>query len=190
MNLGQTLMVIAALGLLGLLVLNSNRTVLETNDVQSNSEYGIAAVSLATSLVEEADGKMFDEVIADSTTATLTDPSQLSAYGFFHDTGERYRAGALDFDDFDDFDNLKIVFKDKLKDTSAVTVPADSIISVPGLRAAYYVTCAVVYVNPNNLNATSAVRTWHKKLTVTVTILDAPSFKDTLRYPTIMSFWN
>ena len=79
MNLGQTMMVIAALGLLGILVLNANKTVLETTEVQNTSEFGIAAVSLATSLVEEASGKMFDEVIADSTTAVLTVPTQLCA---------------------------------------------------------------------------------------------------------------
>jgi hypothetical protein len=191
MNLGQTLMVIAALGLLGILVLNSNKTVLETTEVQNTSEFGIAAVSLATSLVEEASGKMFDEVIADSTTAVLTDPTQLSSV-LGKENAEAYRSGVLDFNDFDDFNGLKLIFKDTVKDTSAVTATGQ-VWNVPGLRTPYHVWCVVNYVNPANLNGVSASRTWHKKLTVYVTTLEnlnPGTRKDTLVYPTIMSFWN
>jgi hypothetical protein len=191
MNLGQTMMVIAALGLLGILVLNSNRTVLETTEVQNTSEFGIAAVSLATSLVEEASGKMFDEVIADSTTAVLTDPTQLSSV-LGKENAEAYRSGTLDFNDFDDFNGLKLIFKDTVKDTSVVTAPG-LVWNVPGLRTPYHVWCVVSYVNPANLNGVSGSRTWHKKLTVYVTTLEdlnPGTKKDTLVYPTIMSFWN
>jgi hypothetical protein len=191
MNLGQTMMVIAALGLLGILVLNSNKTVLETTEVQNTSEFGIAAVSLATSLVEEASGKMFDEVIADSTTAVLTDPTQLSSV-LGKENAEAYRSGTLDYNDFDDFNGLKLIFKDTVRDTSAVTAPGQ-IWNVPGLRTPYHVWCVVNYVDPANLNGVSASRTWHKKLTVYVTTLEnlnPGTRKDTLVYPTIMSFWN
>jgi len=191
MNLGQTLMVIAALGLLGILVLNSNKTVLETTEVQNTSEFGIAAVSLATSIVEEASGKMFDEVIADSTTSVLSDPTQLSSV-LGKEGAEAYRSGVTDFNDFDDFNGLKLIFKDTVKDTSTVVVPGQ-VWNVPGLRTPYYVWCAVNYVTPTNLNGVSASRTWHKKLTVYVTTLEnlnPNTKKDTLVYPTIMSFWN
>jgi hypothetical protein len=191
MNLGQTMMVIAALGLLGILVLNSNKTVLETTEVQNTSEFGIAAVSLATSLVEEASGKMFDEVIADSTTAVLTNPTQLSSV-MGKENAEAYRSGTLDFNDFDDFNGLKLIFKDTVKDTSVVTAPGQ-VWNVPGLRTPYHVWCVVNYVDPANLNGVSGARTWHKKLTVYVTTLEnlnPGTKKDTLVYPTIMSFWN
>jgi hypothetical protein len=186
MNLGQTMMVIAGLLLLGILVLNANRTVLETNDTQNVSEFGINAVSLATSLVEEANGKMFDEVIADSNTQALTDPDQLTAVGSLNkEAGEVYRGGANDFDDFDDFNNLFLVFKSSLD--SAPTSGADKEIIVPGIRAKYYVRSRVVYVSGANLDSTAASRTWHKKIIVTVT---SPSIKDTLVYPSVMSYWN
>jgi hypothetical protein len=191
MNLGQTMMVIAALGLLGILVLNSNRTVLETTEIQNTAEFGIAAVSLATSIVEEASGKMFDELIADSTTSVLTSPTQLSST-LGKETGEGYRSSTMDFNDFDDFNGLKLIFKDTKKDTSAVTA-VGQVWTVPGLRTPYHVWCVVVYVDPTNLNGVSGARTWHKKLTVYVTTLEnlnPGTKKDTLVYPTIMSYWN
>jgi hypothetical protein len=185
MNLGQMIMVLGALSLLGALVLNTNTGLMETNQTMNNSEFGITAVSLATSLVEEAMGKMYDQVIADSTSGALTDPSQLSVV-LGPGTGEAYR-GALPFNDFDDFNGLFLVYKsDKLAD--APTTPGSSYeYVVPGLHAKYFVKAKVNYVNYQHLNDTSAVRTWHKKITVTVT---SPSCKDTLVFPAIMSYWN
>jgi hypothetical protein len=183
MTLGQMMMVTGAMMLLGVLVLNANRTVLETNDIQNTSEFGITAVSLATSLVEEANGKMFDQVIADSTTPALTSPTQLSA-SLQKDVGETYR-GAKDFNDFDDFNGLLLVFRNPIDST--VVSGVDKVITVPGIRALYTVRCRVNYVNPSNLDSVSLTRSWHKKLTVTVR---SPSFTDSLVYPTIMSYWN
>jgi hypothetical protein len=141
--------------------------------------------------VEEASGKMFDEVIADSTTAVLTAPTQLSSV-LGKENAEAYRSGTLDFNDFDDFNGLKLIFKDTVKDTSVVTAPGQ-VWNVPGLRTPYHVWCVVNYVDPANLNGVSGARTWHKKLTVYVTTLEdlnPGTKKDTLVYPTIMSFWN
>jgi hypothetical protein len=183
MTLGQMMMVTGAMMLLGILVLNANRTVLETNDIQNTSEFGITAVSLATSLVEEANGKMFDQVIADSTTPALTNPTQLST-ALQKDVGESYR-GAKDFNDFDDFNDLLLVFRNPIDST--VVSGADKVITVPGIRALYTVRCKVCYVNPPDLDVVSVAKTWHKRLTVTV---KSPSFADSLVYPTILSYWN
>ena len=188
MNLGQTMLVIAAISILGILVLNANRTVLETNETQNLSEFGITAVSLATSLTEEAQGKMFDEVIEDSTTMALTNPDQLTASASLgKDPGEVYRGGALDFDDFDDFDGLFLVYKSPLD--SALTPGSNEEITVPGIREKYYVKCRVQYVAPGNLDLPVTTRQWHKRLTVTVSAA-SPTMKDTLVYPSVMSYWN
>jgi hypothetical protein len=188
MNLGQTMLVVAAISILGILVLNANRTVLETNETQNQSEFGITAVSLATSLVEEANGKMFDEVIEDSTTLALTDPSQLTASASLgKEAGEAYRSGVTDFDDFDDFDRLFLVYKSPLD--SALTPGSSGEITVPGIREKYYVKCRVQYVASGNLDAVVTTRTWHKKITVTVSAA-SPTMKDTLVYPAVMSYWN
>ena len=64
MNLGQMLLVTGAIVLLGILVLNANTTVYQANDTMYTSEFGVSAISLATSIVEEAMGKYFDVVVA------------------------------------------------------------------------------------------------------------------------------
>ena len=186
MTLGQSMLVIGALTLLGLLVLNANSTILQTNTTMDNSEFGITAVSLATSLVEEAMGKMFDEVIADSNTGAITSESQLSTI-LGHDGTEHYRGGAQDFDDFDDFNGVFLVFKSNVA-ADTVSTPGSTFESiVPGIRAKYFVRAQVVYVNPLNLDGASASRTYHKKIIVTVT---STGSTDTLRFPAIMSYWN
>jgi len=186
MNLGQMMMVVAALSILGILVLNTNTTVLETNDTQNLSEFGINAISLATSLVEEANGKMFDEVIADSTTPALNTPVSLtSVANLGADGGETYRTAGNDFDDFDDFDGLILLYKSPAD--SSLTAGAAKEFVIPGIRAAYIVRARVDYVSAADLDAASASPTWHKKITVTVT---SPAIKDTLVYPAIMSYWN
>ncbi|MDH3251791.1 MAG: hypothetical protein OEM41_03305 [Ignavibacteria bacterium] len=189
MNLGQMMLVIGAVSLLGILILNTNSTLMDSYETTNNSEFEITAVSLATSLVEEAMGKMFDEVIADSNTTTLTNPNQLSTL-LGYDGVEKFRdtaASVTDFDDFDDFNNLFVVYKSDLAAEAAPTPGSHHEFAVPGMRAKYYVTAKVVYVDPTNLDGASASRTWHKKIIVTVT---SPSVKDTLRFPAIMSYWN
>lgn len=186
MNLGQMMMVVAALSILGILVLNTNTTVLETNDTQNLSEFGINAISLATSLVEEANGKMFDEVIADSMTPQLSDPVSLTGVANLGpDGGEGYRTPGADFDDFDDFDGLVLAYKSPLD--SSVTAGATKEFVIPGIRAKFIVSAKVEYVAAANLDVSSAAATWHKKITVTVS---SPAIKDTLVYPAIMSYWN
>jgi hypothetical protein len=189
MNLGQMMMVIAAISLLGILILNTNATLINNYDTTNNSEFEITAVSLATSLVEEAMGKMFDEVIADSNTTALTTPTQLSLT-LGAEGAEKYRDTSstfADFDDFDDFNNLFIVYKSDLPAEAAQTPGSNFEFAVPGMRSKYFVTAQVMYVDPTNLDGVSSSRTWHKKMIVTVT---SPSVKDTLRFPAIMSYWN
>jgi hypothetical protein len=199
MNLGQMMMVIGAIVMLGVLILNTNSTIYQTNDIMYTSEFGVTAISLSTSLVEEAMGKMFDKVVADSNAAALIDSTLLTLPGSLGpdaSENESYRgsvAGTKDFDDFDDFNNLKICYhSDVPADVDAT--PGYLQVTVPGIRAKYYVTCAVTYVNPPNLDVPYAVRqTWHKKITVTVTSPSATGVTgkpDTLAYPAIMSYWN
>jgi len=204
MNLGQMILVVGAIVLLGILVLNANSTVYQASDTMYTSEFGVTAVSLATSLVEEADGKMFDVVVAPKNTSDLYDSTLLTPVGSLGPEpgeNETYRglppmSGHNDFDDFDDFNGLKLCYHDS-SETDA-TAGFTQII-VPGMRAKYYVTCTVVYVKPPNLDAPYIVRqTWHKKITVTVWSPSAvkldpatgQTVPDTLVYPAIMSYWN
>jgi hypothetical protein len=199
MNLGQMMMVVGAIVMLGVLILNTNSTIYQTNDIMYTSEFGVTAISISTSLVEEAMGKMFDKVVADSNSAALLDSTLLTLPGSLGPDpveNESYRAsvaGTKDFDDFDDFNNLKICYHSEVPADVDAT-PGYLQITVPGIRAKYYVTCTVTYVNPPNLDVPYAVRqTWHKKITVTVTSPSATGITgkpDTLAYPAIMSYWN
>ncbi len=186
MTLGQSLLVIGALALLGILVLNANTSIGESTETMNRSEFGITAISLATSLVEEAQGKMFDQKIADSLTGPITSPTQLSAV-LGKEGAEAYRGGAEGFNDFDDFNNIWLVYKNAPLDTASS--PGSTYeFAVPGLRARYDVRVSVYYVDPNgDLNVPVAYQTFHKGMLVTVT---SPSSRDTLRFPAVMSYWN
>jgi hypothetical protein len=190
MGLGQMMLVIGGIVILGVVVLTANSSLIESTDVMNDSEFGITAVSLATSLVEEASGKMFDSVIADSTSIQLTNPSQLSTT-LGPETGEVYRSGTHDFDDFDDFNNIFLVYKsDNPRDT--IHTPGSTWETiVPGIRSKYFVRAQVTYVPYNNLDSTSAAKTWHKKIVVTVTRPQPnPTKSDTLVFPAVLSYWN
>ncbi|HTO93657.1 MAG TPA: hypothetical protein VMM80_04775, partial [Bacteroidota bacterium] len=153
MNLGQMILVVGAIVLLGILVLNANSTVYQASDTMYTSEFGVTAVSLATSLVEEAEGKMFDVVVAPKNSSDLYDSTLLTGVGSLgpelateHESYRHLVPGyPNDFDDFDDFNNLKLCYHDASE--SDATAGFLQII-VPGMRAKYYVTCTVVYVKP------------------------------------------
>ena len=204
MNLGQMIMVVGAIVLLGILVLNANSTVYQANDVMYTSEFGVTAISLATSMVEEAMGKMFDKVVAPTSAPSVYDSTLLTAVGSLGPDAsetESYRGKTPgyphDFNDFDDFNGFKICYHGTLPGDSDST-PGFLQWPVPGMRAKYYLTCTVVYVKPPNLDLAYVVRqTWHKKITVTVWSPSAVklsstgiSVPDTLVYPAIMSYWN
>ena len=188
MNLGQMMLVIGAVVLLGVLILNANSSVYQATDTMYTSEFGVTAISLATSIVEEASGKMFDKAIADTNAAAVYDSSYFTAPGLLGpDAGESYH-GAKDFNDFDDFNGLFLVYKSNVAADTASTPGSNWETIIPGIRAKYFVHCTVCYVNPPNLDVAYTVRqTWHKKIIVTVT---SPSSSDTLVYPSIMSYWN
>lgn len=202
MTLGQSLLVVASMAILGMLVLNSNTTIIETNDIQHDSEFGITAVSLATSLVEESMGKMYDAVVAD-TNNTLTDSMLLTGVAHLGPgASESYRGtapGTTDFNDFDDYDRLFLVYKSNNPADTASTPGSDCEITVPGIRSKYFVRARVYYVQPTNLNGASLTPTWHKKMSITVTRPNLHSERersmgkaraDTLVFPAVMSFWN
>ena len=161
MNTGESLITIAAMLLLALTVLRVNNSLLTTDTVLLDTKFGVLAVSLATSVIEEANKKPFDQAgVSDaiSNIAALTPPGSLGPTG-----GEKYP----NFDDFDDFNGYK-----------------DTVTNLPS--ANFYVSCKVCYINPNNPDVTSGAATWHKKITVTVT---SPSMTDTFRLSSIYSYW-
>lgn len=140
MNTGQMMITLAAMMLLALVILRVNNGFLSTNTVLMETKFGVLGVSLATSIIEDATGKAFDE---NSDSGTVTSLGDLSSLG---PDGEVYP----NFDDFDDYKGL--VYIDS-------TMPS----------AKFRIACDVVYINPAFPDSFSNSNTWHKKLTVVVT---------------------
>ena len=171
MNTGQMLITIGAMTLLGLMLLRVNNNFLNTNTVLMENKFGVVAVSLATSIMEEAKSKAFDaKTDTNSVTYTteLTPASSLGPAGY-----ESYP----DFNDFDDFNGLNI-------QTAGDTTFASAVFDI---------SCEVYYVQPTSPDVKYNDRTWHKKLIVTVTSQSmhdiSTATQDTLQLSTIFSYW-
>ncbi len=136
---------IAAMMLLSLVILRVNNGFLSTNNVLMETKFGVLGISLATSIMEEASGKAFDENTDSNSVTSLND---LSTIGL---DGEVYP----DFDDFDDYDGYKKIID---------TMPS----------AIFEISCKVDYVNTNTPELSTASKTWNKRLTVTVTSPSSP----------------
>ncbi|MBM4161033.1 MAG: hypothetical protein FJ217_08035 [Ignavibacteria bacterium] len=161
MNTGQTLLTIIAIVLLGSNVVSINRTFTQHGVVLQHTEIGIFGVSLAMSILEEAQGKAFDHVTADSFATSLNElSSSLGAEG-----GESSRHFFNDFDDYNGW-----------RDT----------VTIDGVDT-FYRWARVVYVDTSNINGFSSSRTWHKKLSVNVKGSNA---QDTLQMQYIFSYWS
>ena len=62
------LITLAAMMLLSLIILRVSNTFLHTEDSLLDSKFGVLGISLATSMMEEATGKAFDEYSDSLTT--------------------------------------------------------------------------------------------------------------------------
>jgi hypothetical protein len=160
MNTGQTMMTMGAMILLSAIVLRVNTSNLNNEAVRDQAQYGVLATSIATSIIEEAQSKSFDH---NTDTNSVTLLSQLSSV-LGPESGETEET----FNDFDDYHGFT------KRDS---TMPS----------AIFDIACEVVYVTPNNIEGFSNNRTWHKKITVTITSPFAPA--DTFRTSSIFSYW-
>jgi hypothetical protein len=161
---------------------------MDASEGADKGNYGVTAVSIASSIAEEAMGKMFDSPVEDEISGAFTSTSELTPVNELgRGNTEVYHDATNDFNDFDDFNNLFLVFKSSNPADTASTPGSTWETIVPDLPCKYYVKTRVQYVNHTSPDDTSTVRTWHKRLTVTVI---NPTLGDTLRYPTIMSYWN
>ena len=162
MNTGQMLLTIGAVILLGMTVITVNSTFSQHGMVLEKTEVGVYATSLATSLIQEATGKAFDENTVDTVVNSTTDFTLPGNIG--PETGEVYPA----FDDFDDYNGL----------VRTVDVPGTDIFTVWS---------TVRYVADNDPNSTSTNRTYHKRIDIAVA---GSSSADTVRMSSIHSYWS
>jgi MSHA pilin protein MshD len=165
------MLAVGAMLLLSITILGINGKFLNTSSVLYNTKFGVLAVSLGTSIIEEANGKAFDlagtgDAITDINL--LTAPQYLGAAG-----GEVYPF----FNDFDDYNNLHKI--DSVKINSKTF-------------AAFTIDCKVHYVSETNPSVISSVRTWHKRIDVFVTsesMKNAKNEQDTIKLSSVYSYW-
>jgi MSHA pilin protein MshD len=163
MNTGQMIMTLGAMLLLSTIMLRVNTTTLTNESVRDEAQYGVLANSIATSIIEQAQSKAFDE---ESDTTNITAYTQLSSV-----LGPESGETESNFDDFDDYNGFT------KRDSSMKS-------------AVFDIACSVVYVEPNNILGSTSNRTWNKKITVTVTRpISADSSALAVRSSSIFSYW-
>ena len=166
------LITIGAIFLLSTVILTVNRGFLSTNTTMMDNRYGIMAVSLATSTMEAATHKAFDEK---SDTLGLTSTNELTqANSLGLDAGESYD-NPESFDDFDDFD----CYKDSVK---VDKIPLEG----TNQEITFNTRCWVNYVEDGNPEIVSTNRTWHKRIIVWVY---SPELGDTIKMRTVYSYF-
>ncbi len=161
MSGAQHLLAIAAILLLTTLILNVHRSTGEKILITYTNESVITGTGVAQSLMDEITIKAFDE---NTVFHPVFDADSLTAVNSLGaDLNEYLRT---DFDDVDDYQN----FQD--------TVTTDRM-------GEFNVKVLVAYVNPNDLESLSSVRTFTKRIKVMVTNFNLP---DTIRLSHIVGY--
>ena len=149
--------------LLSVIMLRVNTANLTNESIRDDAQYSVLATSIATSIIEEAQSKAFDEK---TDTMNVTSLTQLSSV-----LGPELGETESTFNDFDDYNGFT------KRDS---TMPS----------AVFDIACQVVYVTPDNIQGSTTNRTWNKKLVVTITRpVTADSSAVVLRTSSIFSYW-
>ncbi len=148
MNTGQMMLTTLAIVLLGTTVLTVNKSSLQHGTILQQTQIGVYGISLATSIVEEASGKAFDQNTVDA--AVYTPGSLTSAGSLNPESGETTNpVTTTQFNDFDDYNNLVMG------------------VNVPGVDS-FTVKAKVYYVNETAPEVKVTSPTWYKRLDVRV----------------------
>jgi hypothetical protein len=174
MNTGQTILTCLAIVLLGTNVLDVNRTFLQHGAVLQQTEIGLFGISLATSLLEEAQGKAFDE---ESMQGLLTSTTQCTPANSLGPGSSESRAV------YDDFDDYNWMTGGPTNDNTVVRADTIKVQDVD----TFIRWSKVCYVDTTSPNTYRAYPTWNKKLTVYV---KGKSSSDTLKLSYIFSYWS
>lgn len=168
MGLGQSLLSVLAMALLGTIVLGVNRNTADNGSVIERTEYEIMATSIGISAIEKATGLAFDENTVNGDVNAPTSCTPLASLG--PEVGETADSTFDDFDDYNNFD--KIVNPD----------------GFPTMQTAeFHLQGTVQYAEISGDSVViSAGQTYHKLLTVKVW---SKSMSDTLTFQTVYSYW-
>ncbi|MCK9408257.1 MAG: hypothetical protein WCX28_04060 [Bacteriovoracaceae bacterium] len=172
MGLGQTLLTILALMLMGRLILTINSTTLDVGFTKDIAEYRITATSLGTSMLELSSAMAFDEATVDSGTTNIAFLSASTSFG--PDASE---SSEDLYDDIDDYHNYSKI--DSLEHSAIFKTR---------------VTVTYITVSGSSVVTTSA-KAFNKQVTVDITsdyLVDysmTPAQPETLRFKQIFSYW-
>ncbi|MBI2429150.1 MAG: hypothetical protein HYV29_10210 [Ignavibacteriales bacterium] len=172
MGLGQTMLTIMALMLMGRLILSINSTTLDVGYTKDMAEYRITATSLGTSMLEQSSALAFDERTVDSVASSTTSLTVAASLGT--DATE----SSVDlYDDIDDYNNY---------------MKYDTLTN----SAIFKTRVRVAYANVSGTDiVTTTTRTFSKEIVVEITsdyLIDysvTPSRADTLRFKQVFSYW-
>lgn len=170
MGTGQTLLTIAAMMLLGTVILGTNTGLQNSSQVLMSTNFGLESVSLATSTIERAQNLAFDaatatQAVDPANINLLTDPTALG----------QENNNPNDLDDFDDYNGLN----------NNGRLEVDSLST-----GIYYVRTKVYYVRRNMSSGSLdsiGTRTWSKRLDVWVWNKEDPATVVTTS--TVFSYW-
>lgn len=166
MGTGQMMITMGAMILLSIIILTVNSGYLTNNDMMLDSKFDILAVSLAVSIIEDANGLAFDEITTGGFTATNV--LMLSTLG--KDVGEYYVSrDSNNFNDFDDYKDLSITYNDSSLQSAIFNINTN-----------------VGYISDSNPSVFVNYKTWYKKLDVYVT---SQSMTDTIKMSTVLSYF-
>jgi hypothetical protein len=163
MNTGQTMITFGALVLLTIVVLNMHRSINNAEFYLNDTRFGLEAIAIASSLIEEISQFPFDQASWDTTSLVkfptdFTLPNDLGP-----DAGETSHDLFNDVDDFHNYSRL-------------ITTEQNE----------YNLHCSVCYVNENNPDVPLNGRSFFKKITITISNSIS---NDTTRMNYIHGFW-
>lgn len=173
MNTGQTMLTIMALAMLSVITMTYYASVGQSGRTLAASNAGLTATTIATSFIERAQNTAFDEA-SDTTAADMiiANPGLLTDPGALGLESDEDTLTVESFDDFDDFNNCSEDYH-------------------PGwMNETYRVQFKVFYVDPNNVNTISNIRTFVKRMDLTVWRVDAnlPA-TDTVKMSTVYGYF-
>jgi hypothetical protein len=172
MGLGQTMLTILALMLMGRIILTINTTTLDVGFTKDIAEYRITATSLGTSMLEQTSAMAFDEATADSGTTSTSYLTAATAFG-----PDATESSEDLYDDIDDYHNYS---KTDSLEHSAIFKTR--------------VTVSYMTISGSGIVQTTT-KTFSKQVTVDITsdyLMDysvTPALPETLRFKQIFSYW-
>lgn len=167
MGTGQMLLALAAMAILSGVTISANTLILNRTDLVQGSEAVITGTALGQALVEDATVKCFDQkVLPPLSTDTVSVLTLASDLGI--DSGE-VAGNPVTFNDLDDYNGY----------TDSVETP----------RIGYFWrSCRVYYVTATSPDVNAGVRTFLKRIDVTVTSPYITLPGDSIRVSKIVSY--